>query len=405
MPISRTLFTLLLLLVPSFAIFSLSGDLSIKTAIAIHENIELDNPRNLKLGSNDQFALPEESSMGFVSQGGGNSDSNLYENSDYGIRMPYPSDWQESPPAEEMEGLEVQIKPVARQDVYFAISVFATDPGTTQEDLNNENLQLFNEQGYKIVQSGPMAIAGGTIPAFFIDYENYEEESKITIVSILMNDLEYFVEYGGTPQAYDRYLSLAKQIVDSIDISGFDQGGQFAQQGSGGGVRNSNSNFLEYSNPNLGFRIGYPAQAEIAEGANNVKFEMDLGVAGVSVTNDIGVELDSYSDSRIGEIRDSAEGFHVISSEESTLSGNPAHFLVYSTQENDTILRTFALWTISDNSAYNLVFIAPVSTAESFIPVALDMIDTFEAFHVVERDPTGEPEQGRNNGSSSGFRS
>ena len=82
---------------------------------------------------------------------------------------------------------------------------------------------------------------------------------------------------------------------------------------------------MEYSHPSLGFKIAYPVQSEVREEPNNVTFDMDLGLARVSVVTDVGIALDRYSDSRIGEIREGAEGFHVISSEESTLSGNPAH--------------------------------------------------------------------------------
>ena len=188
---------------------------------------------------------------------------------------------------------------------------------------------------------------------------------------------------------------------------GQDQGqgnsGQFGQpdfEGNG-----SNSDLLEYSNPSLGFRIAYPVQSEVSEEPNNVTIEMDLGLARVSVVTDVGIALDRYSDSRIGEIREGAEGFHVISSEESTLSGNPAHSLAYSTEENGTMLRAFALWTVSDNTAYNLVFIAPVSAFESFVPVVENMIASFEVAQAGEGGFAGETEQTENNGSGSGFRS
>ena len=330
MPISGPSFTILLLLFSTFASINLFNDFSLTRALALSGNIGSDNLRNLQLGSRDQFVFPEENNIGFVNQGGGNGNSNFYVNPSFGVRMQYPSDWQEFPPAEELEGLEIQLKPYNRQDVYFALFVFDTEPGTTQEDLNKENLQLISEQGNKVVQSGPMDIARGTIPAFFIEYENYKEAGKSTIVSVLMNGLEYVMEYGGSPQAYNRYLSLAEQMVESIEISRFDQGNQFDQESSGGGMI-GNSNLLEYSNPNLGFRIGYPLEAEINEETNNVTFEMGMGSAEVSVIDDIGVALDEYSDSRIGALRDSAKGFHVIRSEESTLSGNPAQLLVYST--------------------------------------------------------------------------
>jgi hypothetical protein len=439
MPIGGTFFTLFLLLFSTLAIFALSSDLCMKTALAMHEFREGESTRNLQDSSNDQFGYSEISN-GFGTEGGDNINSGVYENPDIGLSMPVPPDWQEAPPAEEIEGLEVQIRPSDRLDVYFAISVYGTEPGTTQEDLNEENLQLISEAGNKIVNSGSIGMAGGNIPAFFIEYENYETETKVTAVSALMNDNEYYIEFGGFPATYDKFLSIAEELVNSIDIqeygeggdrdagnSDFDQGqgqgfgqdqgqgfgqnegfgqgnsGQFGQQGFEG--NGSNRDLLEYSNPSLGFRIAYPFQSEVSEEPNNVTIETDLGLARVSVVTDVGIALDRYSDSRIGEIREGAEGFHVISSEESTLSGNPAHSLAYSTEENGTMLRAFALWTVSDNTAYNLVFIAPISAFESFVPVVENMIASFEVAPAGEGGFAGETEQTENNGSGSGFRS
>ena len=63
-----------------------------------------------------------------------------------------------------------------------------------------------------------------------------------------------------------------------------------------------------------------------------------------------------------------------------------------------------ALWTISNKTAYNLVFTAPVSSVESFAPIALNMIDTFEVFLMRERYPDDEPEQREIGGPNIGYR-
>ena len=223
MPISGTFFTLFLLLFSTFTIFALSSDLCMKTALAMHEFSEGESTRNLQDSSNDQFGYSEISN-GFGNEGGDNSNSGIYENPDYGISMPVPPDWEESPPPEEIEGLEVQIRPSDRLDVYFAISIFGTEPGATQEDLNEENLQLISDAGNEIVNSGSIGMAGGNIPAFFIEYNSYETETKVTVVSALMNDNEYYIEFGGVPATYDRYLSIAEQLVNSIDIQEYGEG-------------------------------------------------------------------------------------------------------------------------------------------------------------------------------------
>ena len=52
------------------------------------------------------------------------------------------------------------------------------DPSLTREDINEINLQIFRDEGWNIVNSGPIDIAGGNIQGFFIEYEDYERGTK-----------------------------------------------------------------------------------------------------------------------------------------------------------------------------------------------------------------------------------
>jgi hypothetical protein len=434
MPMNGNLVTLFLLVSSFFSIGTLSGYFNIETALAA--------PGNLQDDSNNQFPFTGsfDRISSFGSQGGTSGGSSLFEDPDYMISMTYPSDWIESPHPDDPEGLLIQLKPQGRQDAYFALFVFGLpESGTTQQDLNDQNLQLLRED-HRIAQTGTINMARGD-EAFFIDYVNQQDQLKATAVSLVKNDNEYYIEFGGTPEGYDRYLPDAVQMVSSIDIgdyssqgssqqgtgddtgsqgfgqqgTGDDTGSQgFGQQGTGDDTGSQgfgqqsldqdggSNSLLEYSNPNLGFRISYPAQAEIVEEPNNVMFNTEAGAALVLVDTDVGVELNEYSDIRIGEIRDAAEGFHVISSEDVTFSGNPAHLLIYSTQEGNTMLRALVLWTISDDTAYNLIFIAPVSTIDGFIPVAETMMDSFEMMSAGDQS---ESEETENDGFTTGFRS
>jgi hypothetical protein len=68
----------------------------------------------------------------------------------------------------------------------------------------------------------------GSDNAFFIECMDHQDETKITVVSVLKNENEYYVEYGGAPQAYSRYLQVAEEMVNSIEIGEYgDVGGEF----------------------------------------------------------------------------------------------------------------------------------------------------------------------------------
>ena len=94
-----------------------------------------------------------------------------------------------------------------------------------QQDLNEENLRLLRQDN-EILGSGTTNMASEN--AFFIEYLNHQDETKVTVMSVLKNENEYYVQFGGAPQEYSRYLQVAEEMVSSIDIVEYgDDGGEF----------------------------------------------------------------------------------------------------------------------------------------------------------------------------------
>jgi eukaryotic-like serine/threonine-protein kinase len=152
-----------------------------------------------------------------------NDDFLTYENPTYGIRMQYPSDWKESPPPGEPQSeLLIQLKPPT-EEAYFAIFLYDVNPGTTPEENTDMNIIGLQEQ-YQIVESGPTTLAQNN-PAYFAVYDNIENGKRSLALWTLVNNKEYWIEYGALPQAYETFFLIAEQMINSLEIDKTSDGG------------------------------------------------------------------------------------------------------------------------------------------------------------------------------------
>jgi len=152
-----------------------------------------------------------------------NDDFLTYENPTYGIRMQYPSDWKESPPPGEPQSeLLIQLKPPT-EEAYFAIFLYDVNPGTTPEENTDMNIIGLQEQ-YQIVESGPTTLAQNN-PAYFAVYDNIENGKRSLALWTLVNNKEYWIEYGALPQAYETFFLIAEQMINSLEIDKTNDGG------------------------------------------------------------------------------------------------------------------------------------------------------------------------------------
>jgi hypothetical protein len=355
-----------------------------------------------------------------------------YENPTLGLRMQYPSDWQAR---EEEDGSIKFLSPPDRSSDTFqedlTLIVLPLEPNVDPAEFANlmVNEQSQMVQDLRIVKSNPVDFKGDE--AYMLIYTYFEPRIRETITSlnVIANNLDfnyfYLIQFYGESTQYDRYLPIVENMLTSLEfgttttttttpssqpstdddgVSGSDDtssssgGGEGRPQGQGQGGEDSfpsdnpsgpvnpsipsqpGRNFLEYSDPELGFSIQYPAGSQVDEAPNGVIFVIPgQGSAGVIITQDVGMQLEEFTQNYINALEEEFEGFELRTSEATTLAGNPAHLVVFGYGER--YAAAFG-WTVVDNTAYEVSFITTQENVGNFVPIIDAMTDSFSISQV-----------------------
>lgn len=141
---------------------------------------------------------------------------------------------------------------------------------------------------------------------------------------------------------------------------------------------NLSTNLLQYTSPNLGFSIRYPADSQVKESSDNVRFiSPGVNVLGVFVSNSRGMQLNNYSQNLINYL---IRTFPIIyKSSDSTLTGYPSHFIIL----GDNRLISFYDWTVIGTTVYTVELIVNPANRDSLALIPLTYI--LNSFHLVNQ--------------------
>lgn len=142
-------------------------------------------------------------------------------------------------------------------------------------------------------------------------------------------------------------------------------------------------NFVPYSNPTFGIRTEYPADwgrldlsfllnnsADIdfyplddTSGSKHIKIQVETIPSAQNMT------FEQYSNARVN----SAEG-QILESNSTVLAGLPAREIVFTNMD----LKTMQVWTVKDDRAYTISYIAPEEDFQNDLLIAKRMIESFQ---------------------------
>jgi eukaryotic-like serine/threonine-protein kinase len=148
-------------------------------------------------------------------------------------------------------------------------------------------------------------------------------------------------------------------------------------------AQSADLNFVPYSNPTFGIRTEYPADwgrldlsfllndsADIdfyplddTSGSKHVRIQVETILPAQNLT------FERYSDAEINSV----EG-QIVESNSTILAGLPAHEIVFT----NVGLKTLQVWTIKDNRAYTIIYVAEEEDFEDDLPVAKRMKESFQ---------------------------
>jgi hypothetical protein len=151
-------------------------------------------------------------------------------------------------------------------------------------------------------------------------------------------------------------------------------------------VSNDTSDLVQYSNPNLGFLLEYPSNWQKEEslsftspqgGVNNRVPEVITITTEILPTSDF--SLDSYSEAALGQV-ESFPDFKLLNSSSTTLTGLPAHMIIYSftDEASQTPWQNLQAWTVKDGMAYIITYGGVPEEFESSLPALQSVMDSLK---------------------------
>jgi serine/threonine-protein kinase len=147
-------------------------------------------------------------------------------------------------------------------------------------------------------------------------------------------------------------------------------------------IAQTNSKFVTYDNPTFGVRIQYPSDW----GRLDLSFLQDSAdidfypLADTSLAKNVKIQvnnlpsrnmtLEEYTNSQINSVEEK-----LLKSNTTTLAGIPGYEIAFTSVQG---LKTMQVWTIKDDKAYIITYVAKEEGYENDLQIAQKMIDSFE---------------------------
>ena len=147
-------------------------------------------------------------------------------------------------------------------------------------------------------------------------------------------------------------------------------------------VAQTNSKFVTYDNPTFGVRIQYPSDwgrldLSFLQQSADIDF---YPLADTSLAKNVKIQvnnlpsrnmtLEEYTNSQINPLEE-----RLLESNTTTLAGIPGYEIVFTSLQG---LKTMQVWTIKNDKAYIISYVAQEEDYEKELQVAKKMIDSFE---------------------------
>lgn len=151
--------------------------------------------------------------------------------------------------------------------------------------------------------------------------------------------------------------------------------------------------FLTYYSPAHEIKINYPSEWQTIEPEDKyvkvvflspLQSDEDLYTELVMILTEnlpSNIKLTDYTELAIRQLRASYQDLQIVTSGPAKLANSPAHKIVFAgtIQDYDYIsIKGMMIWTIKDEMAYIVCFIAEVEQYSAYLQTAQTMVDSFE---------------------------
>jgi len=296
-----------------------------------------------------------------------------YEDQFHGVIIQYPVDWEVT---EEGQPVDVVFSspagdssPQYRENVNIGIDYVPA--GITLDEYTQLNIDaLSNQPNVQVSESSDSTITLSGKPANKLDMSKTLQglEIKAMLVFVVENNRAYVVTYDALVETYDQYLSVAEQMIASVEISEPREA--------------ENEGYVAFLDKSELINVEYPADWDTNENVrlDNIVTFVDLAEPTVTVGVDIqdvpGMTLEEYTDLSIDQLR--AENIEPAFTATTIGTNTPAGRLEYTLTTGGSENQFMLVYTLNENKAFLFFYAAPPNIYPTYLGTAETMLDSFD---------------------------
>lgn len=217
--------------------------------------------------------------------------------------------------------------------------------------------------------------------------------SLIIIYLMIRSKVDLFKHFRAKPKSYYISLIVVLVVIVLLLIGIFSFSEHVVPKSTAQHIKSTatgtSQKFLTYDNSADGIRIKYPSdwtKNSQIEGAIVVFLSPKKSASDTSATLGVSTEdlskqpmtLEEYTTLSLKNLNQFVTDAKILDSSATTLDGNSAHKVVYTAKQGQYTLKFMQVYTIKDNTAYVLSYIAEINKFNDFLDTAQEMIDSFK---------------------------
>jgi tetratricopeptide (TPR) repeat protein len=345
--------------------------------------------KTLAIDPNNTFALTNKDAilhmLGNNTTSGNATNFQEYDNSTYGIKMQYPSDWQVEG-AGNSSSIVASFNPQRNYASYVTIQIENLSIGYTPDQYLN-SLMLGDEADdkdfpdIKFTQNTTNNIVVAGHPGYLLNGTFRDPTSdglqRFTNIGTIIGDKVYSVIYYSPAETYSVYRTIYDKMIKSFEV-----------------IPQKSSAESTYVNSTYGIRVQYPSDWTIQESnatgtlINIATFVSPTG-SNFNPTADIAIYMDKLHNSTTNldnYAQYSLDGYKNFSAfkllrlnTNSTLARSSAYTIIGTYEGlSSSLQKLIEVGTIIGDKAYIIQYIADASKYFDYLPIVQKMIDSMQ---------------------------
>lgn len=294
-----------------------------------------------------------------------------YEDQFHGVRIQYPAGWEVT---EDGQPVDVVFRspagdssPDYTENVNIGIDYVPA--GFTLDEYTELNIEdLSNQLNTQVSESSDFTLSGKPANKLEINKTLQGVEIRSMLVFLVENNRAYVITYDALAETYDQYLSVAEQMIASVEISEPKEA--------------ENEGYVAFLDKSELVNLEYPADWDTNENvrSDNIVTFTNLAEPTVTVGVDIqdvpGMTLEEYTDLSIDQLR--AENIEPAFSETTIGTNTPAGALEYAlTTTGGSENRVALVYALNDDKAFIFFYIASPDKWNTYFETSQTMLDSF----------------------------